>query len=78
MNALGGAFNQEKPLVGAFSVIVKSSRRFVDSSSVVTTETEEKLWPDTPQPHSAQPGDGVESVADQIKNAGVDCAKSQS
>ena len=28
MKALVGAFNQEKALVGAFSVIVKSSRTF--------------------------------------------------
>ena len=28
-----GAFNQEKALVGAFSVIMKSSRTFVSSSS---------------------------------------------
>ena len=34
MKALVGAFNKEKALVGAFSVIVKSSRRFVASSSL--------------------------------------------
>ena len=34
MKALVGAFNQEKALVGAFSVIVKSSQIFVSSSSV--------------------------------------------
>ena len=33
VKALVGAFNQEKALVGAFSVIVKSSRTFVWSSS---------------------------------------------
>ena len=33
MSALVGPFNQENPLVGAFSVIVKSSRRFIWSSS---------------------------------------------
>ena len=35
MKVLVGAFNQEKALVGAFSVIVKPSRRFVASSSVL-------------------------------------------
>ena len=33
MKALVGAFNQEKALVGALTVIVKSSRTFVSSSS---------------------------------------------
>ena len=33
MKALVGTFNQEKALVGDLSVIVKSSRRFVASSS---------------------------------------------
>ena len=32
MKALVGAFNQEKDLVGAFSVIVKFSRTFVQPS----------------------------------------------
>ena len=32
-----GAFNQEKVLVGAFSVIVKSSRRLVSSSRGAAT-----------------------------------------
>ena len=38
MKALVGAFNQEKALVGAFSVIVKlqTSRRFVFSSTCVS------------------------------------------
>ena len=34
VKALEGAFNQAKALVGALSVIVKSSQRFVVSSSV--------------------------------------------
>ena len=33
MKALVGAFNQEKALVGTFSVIVKSSRTLVSSSN---------------------------------------------
>ena len=38
MKTLGGAFNQEKALVGAFSVIVKlqTSQRFVLSSILQT------------------------------------------
>ena len=36
MKALVGAFNQERALVGAFSVIVKSSQTFVSSSSPQT------------------------------------------
>ena len=35
MKALVYTFNQEKALVGAFSIIVKPSRRFVPSSSVL-------------------------------------------
>ena len=35
VKTLAGAFNKENPLVGAFSVIVKTSRRFVCSSIVL-------------------------------------------
>ena len=35
MNVIVGAFNQEKALIGDFSVIVKSSRRFVARSYVL-------------------------------------------
>ena len=41
MEALVGAFNQVKALVGAFTVIVKPSRRFV-ASSMYTTDTGEE------------------------------------
>ena len=34
MKALVGAFNQEKTLVGAFSMIVKSSQNFVEALEV--------------------------------------------
>ena len=37
VKALIGAFNQEKALVGAFSMIVKSLQTFVSSSSVGDT-----------------------------------------
>ena len=36
MKVLVGAFNQEKALIGAFSVIVKTSRRFVNRSNWLT------------------------------------------
>ena len=41
MEALVGAFNQMKAIVGAFTVIVKPSRRFV-ASSMSTTDTGEE------------------------------------
>ena len=40
MKALVGAFNKEEALVGAFSVIVKSSRTFVYSSNEVSGDCE--------------------------------------
>ena len=40
---LVGAFYQEKTLLGAFSMIVKSSRRLVSSSSIETDCTS-RLW----------------------------------
>ena len=40
--ALVGAFNQEKALVGAFSVIVKSSQTF---EALVTSECPPRLQP---------------------------------
>ena len=45
MKALVGAFNQEKVIVGAFSMIVKSSRNFVSSSTVRGVWREIKLCP---------------------------------
>ena len=36
MKALVGALNQENALVGAFSVLIKASRRFVSGSTLYT------------------------------------------
>ena len=41
---LVGAFNQEQALVGAFSVIVKSSRTFIPSSSVGRYRALVNMW----------------------------------
>ena len=46
MNALVGAFNQEKALVGAFSVIVKSSQTFVWSCTAQSFLSRLLLWTD--------------------------------
>ena len=43
LNALFGAFKQEKALVGALSIVVKSSRTLVWSSALHTTKTQLSL-----------------------------------
>ena len=40
VDALVGAFHQEKALVGAFSVIVKTSRRLVESTTKFPPEND--------------------------------------
>ena len=53
MKALVGAFNQEKALVGAFSVIVKSSGTFGEPSFQALVDTGHWALPHTGHPNIA-------------------------